>query len=99
MRTVERRIREPRTRHEGRLEAIMKAGLLKRVQLLEKCELPNPAPLNCSSATSRSCHRITPENDTSLPWAGYRTGSTNGKSGQARRQRMKTRAAPRRSSA
>jgi hypothetical protein len=33
--------------------------------------------------------RITPENDTSLPSAGYRTGTTNGNSGQAWRQRMK----------
>jgi hypothetical protein len=54
----------------------MKAALVKRPQRLEECELPNPGPANCSSATSRSCRRITPESGTLLPWTGCRTGST-----------------------
>jgi len=76
----------------------MKAALLKRLHHLEEVRAAEPRPVESQFATSRSCRRITPENDTSLPWAGYRTGSTNGTSGQALRQRMKTRTTPRRPS-
>ena len=45
MRTVKRRIREPRTRHEGRLDAIMKVALVQRLQRLEEVRAAEPGPL------------------------------------------------------
>ena len=59
--TVERRIRESRTQHDGRKGncafggPVMKAALLKRLQRLEKCELPNQ-PLELQYGYHKKLH-------------------------------------------
>ena len=75
----------------------MKAALLKRLQRLEVVSATEHRPVELQFGYLKKLPPDYTGERHVVPWAGYRTGSTNGKSGLAWRQRMKTRTAPRRS--
>ena len=72
--------------------AVIKAALLKRLQRLEEVRAAEPRPIELQFGyLKRLPPDYTGERHGVSPGAGYRAGTTNGKSGQARHRPTKMR--------